>query len=214
MLQIYLLHRPEIQILTIMVSFRSKLGLGRSLNKSSDPIQSNVTEFSFQKSKSDKSMVMIQPTGGPMYGTASYTAKVSKCSKPHVTLFKDGNSSFVVGNASLHAVSFNTDLSIHGQPMAMKVNQWSGSSTIRHPTLGNLKWKSNSMSGASWELLDSTGVKLGQFKTSSMNLEAKKLELFVPCQDDLLDLIVLSAMAVNEVYRATIQSVNVAAAIS
>lgn len=56
-----------------------------------------------------------------------------------------------------------------------------------------LKWKSNPITGMGLELSDNSGFKMAVLESSLME-EEKKLEIFVPCDEFLFHLILLSAI--------------------
>lgn len=79
--------------------------------------------------------------------------------------------------------------------MKMKPGTLSSNQSFTYPPVGKMKWKSNFM-GTALELFD-TGAdrKLARYKLKFSGSGGKRLELFVPCDDLFLDLVVLSGVA-------------------
>lgn len=129
-----------------------------------------------------------------------------------------------VGTAKFHCLSSTIDISLphqHPHPIEMKQNSLSGSgnySFIYPRAGGKLKWKvsQTSLSGSSLSLVDSnTNQKLAQIKSNRGDssggdggkstfmgkinkMSEKRLEIYVPCDDFFVDLVVLSGLAVKE----------------
>jgi hypothetical protein len=124
--------------------------------------------------------------------------------KSNVILFRgDPDPKSTVGDAHFHSHSSTTDLMLHGQPMRMKMNQITGTFTIRHPIMGDLKWKAHDLTGSSLELRDGGGRKLARLKSGGLRKSGKKFEILVPCQDSFVELVLLSGMAAKAVKKAT-----------
>jgi hypothetical protein len=71
----------------------------------------------------------------------------------------------------------------------------SGKFSLQCPQIGKLKWKLSQSGGGSMKLVDGSGRNLAQLKSSGIfGMGEKKLEIFVPCDGFLIDLMVLSVM--------------------
>ena len=93
----------------------------------------------------------------------------------------------IIGTAKYHNVSGDVDLSLHGQPLAMKQRMLSESYNFVVPSIGRLKWKQEG--STTLELVDGAGMRLARFKVG------KRMEVLVPPSEYLLDVMVLSGMA-------------------
>lgn len=65
--------------------------------------------------------------------------------------------------------------------------------------MGTLKWSPSQLTCNGLELIDSAGRKVAKFKSSGISGfgGTKELEILVPCDELLVDLIVLSGMAIR-----------------
>lgn len=80
--------------------------------------------------------------------------------------------------------------------MRMKMNELSGNFTIDSPSAGKLKWHATGLTGSSLELRDASGMKLAQLRSGGFpGSGERKLEVYVPCHQAFLELIVLSGFA-------------------
>ncbi|KIX06272.1 uncharacterized protein Z518_04247 [Rhinocladiella mackenziei CBS 650.93] len=96
-----------------------------------------------------------------------------------------------IGSATIHSLSSNVDISLFGHHISMKCSQLSGNYTLTCPPMRKLKWE-NSMSGSTLKLIDtSSGSQLVKLKKDT-------LQVFVPCDDFLLDLIVISGTVAGQ----------------
>ena len=70
----------------------------------------------------------------------------------------------------------------------------SGNHTVDSPRLGRLKWAVSQFGSSSLELKDDAGTRLAKYGSASF-MGDKQLEIFVPCDDYFIGLVLLSAMA-------------------
>lgn len=85
----------------------------------------------------------------------------------------------------------------------MKTSSLSGNHTLDFPAFGRLKWVVSQLGGSSLELRDEAGASLAKYGSVSF-MGDKKLEIFVPGDEDFVGLVVLSAMtcvALNKMER-------------
>lgn len=168
--------------------------------QSAVPGQQNITNggqanvLSVHKSFLKHGHFDILPYGLNYAQTPLYHVKLSKTSKPHITLWKNN---IEVYTARLHSFSSKIDVFTHGQPMTLSESNLSGNITIHHPQQGDLKWKISQLSGTSAELIDPRGMKLAAIKSNHMpGMGEKKIELMVQFDPMFLDMVLGSAMTV------------------
>lgn len=77
--------------------------------------------------------------------------------------------------------------------MKMKTSSLSGNSTLDFPGLGRVKWIVSQLGGSSLELRDENGASMAKYGSVSF-MGDKKLEMFVPGDEEFVGLVVLSAM--------------------
>ncbi|KAF2423716.1 hypothetical protein EJ08DRAFT_639709 [Tothia fuscella] len=156
-----------------------------------------IYTYAVVPSPADANATIICPSGYPPYSDVSYSIIASPNKKPNITVFRgDPAARQLIGHATFHSLSSTTDLTLNGQSLRMKQSQLSGTSYSIHCTqFGNLKWKSSEWGGSALGLYDSAGTKLAQLKsTGAFGSKEKKLEILVPCDGFLVDLVVISAM--------------------
>lgn len=128
----------------------------------------------------------LTSTNLPTYIVRNPTSKA-----PGLHVFRDNFE--VASTLSRSVAEGDIDILINGQTMPLTKSPWSGSQTIHHPTLGELQWKKNPLTGKAATLIDRNGTKLAFVKSSLMG---RKFETCVPCDLYMLDLIVVSGMLV------------------
>jgi hypothetical protein len=165
----------------------------------------NRQVLSIARAKHNPDLVTLQLAGLPTNTTPLYVARMNKNAKPQVVLFKghDISLSNPISSANIHNMSWNTDLFVDGQPINMVYSQLSGNMTVHHPTLGDWRWKENKLTGSSWDLTDAQGAQLARIKIGGLTLKEKELELMIPCDEGVLDLVVMTAMVVKAINEAT-----------
>ncbi|CAM1501209.1 Fc.00g103710.m01.CDS01 [Cosmosporella sp. VM-42] len=155
--------------------------------------------FTISASSKDPSLRVLHPAGYPKDAPPLYSVSNLRHLTPNMVLSRGiPDHSNAVAFANFH-LSSPTDLTVHGQHIPMKMSQMSGSFTINYPPIGKLKWKPNPLTGSSFELFDSAGLKLAKLGSAGFpNLGDKKLQIFVACDGFLQELIILSALTAKD----------------
>lgn len=149
-----------------------------------------------------------------------YTAALSKTHKPHIKLSRGPSNphepSTTLGTAVMHTFSSTTECTLPLTPpceFPVKESSLSGSFTLTHPALGSWKWKANQLTGTSLELVDEAGTKVAKIKVTSglsglsgSKKKGKRLETYVPLQQGVLDVVVLSALVAMVGTRGMIEA--------
>ncbi|KAH8430712.1 uncharacterized protein LDX57_008374 [Aspergillus melleus] len=185
--------------------------------------------LSITSSPHDSSLTILTPDTNP-HSQPQYTAKINKYSKPHITLFRGSshpNQQPPLGTAIMHSFSSTTDCTLTSTPFPVKYSSLSGNFTLTHPILGTCKWKANQLTGTSLELLEDSGSgrKLAKIKVISglsalsgskkAKAKGKRLEIFVPLPEPVMDVVVLSALVVMVGTRGMMEAgVEVAGAVA
>lgn len=99
-----------------------------------------------------------------------------------------------IASITFHSfTSTSTDIIFHGQHFKLKPDMITGTSyNFTTPQIGKFKWSSGLSLSGSMVLKDPRGVKLAKLKPG------KSLEVLVPCDDFILDLIVVSGLAAQK----------------
>ncbi|KAH6674748.1 hypothetical protein B0J14DRAFT_588016 [Halenospora varia] len=159
--------------------------------------------FTIRRSPNNPEHTLIHPIGYPADVPPLYTIISSSTSKPNIYFYLGTSSpSNKIGYATLHSLSSTTDLSLRNQAMKMKKNDFTGSFALKTPTAGKLKWSPGQIMGSSLALKDGNGVKIARLRSGGFpGSGEKKLEIFVPCREDFLEVVVLSGWAAKMVMR-------------
>lgn len=79
------------------------------------------------------------------------------------------------------------------------MSQMSGSLKFEAPPLGELKWKRSELTNNPNQLIDANGYVLANLKSSSISGTAKGLQMLIPGDEFLVELVLLSGMAAKMV---------------
>ncbi|KEF55953.1 uncharacterized protein A1O9_07533 [Exophiala aquamarina CBS 119918] len=154
-------------------------------------------------SNSIPSLILYGPTGdGSLYTVDQannrcvlFSSKVNE-SKPQLQMYRivQGGLLQPLGTAAISSLSGSTVISIHGQEIKMKIKYESLTPTKSFTCpAGVMTWRSTSW-GNGMELWDQAGVKLARYVYLKLSGDPK-LEIFVPLNDMLLDLVVTAAVS-------------------
>lgn len=147
---------------------------------------------------------VIHPDGYPADAPPLYciSTSASKITQMVITRgFPDPNNTNTIGFANVH-LTRPIDLYLHGRPMSMKMSSMSGNFSLSSPS-GQFKWKPSQMSGSSLYLYDHAGLKLAKYGSSGFpGFSEKQLELYVPCDEYFVELVILSAVVAKDVSKA------------
>jgi hypothetical protein len=171
--------------------------LTKALGSAQHIVASPIYTFTLQSSPQDANLTIITPTGYPKNASCSYSVATSESKKPHAVIYRgfQPDARNAIGSATSHSLSSTTDITLNGIAIRMRMGQMSGAFSFQCPQFGKLKWKPSQSGGSSMGLIDGSGRRLAQLKSSGVfGLGEKKLEILVPCDWVLTDLIVLSAM--------------------
>lgn len=153
--------------------------------------------LSIRTSKQDGNLILIHPANIPPDAPPQFTVT----SSPVVMYYGHPSNNHVAGTVTSSTWSSTTQLTVRGQPMSMKKSSTTGHNTIEC-SMGMFKWKSTSeLSGSSISLFDSQGTRLAKLKTVGLGGE-KQLEVFVNCDDYLLEIMLVSGVAAKKIAKA------------
>ncbi|KAH8803621.1 hypothetical protein F5884DRAFT_904119 [Xylogone sp. PMI_703] len=134
--------------------------------------------------------------------------KSSKKSKPNLTVARIPQNAasnlmpaiIATSTSRSWSLSGSIDISLHGRNIKMKKDPMSTSQTysFSYPPLGNFKWKSDMWLGSSFKLFDAAGQLLARHKSNSSwkGKSEQTIELYVIGQDEFIDMVVVTALAV------------------
>lgn len=169
--------------------------------------------FTFRPSPEDKNVTLIQGEG---HNAPLYTVTISKPSRFNVRLSRVfatsiGLQQTNVGDASFDALSstvyltLRDHLTLHDQCIEMKPSTWLDKQTFTYCARGQdakeakqMQWQSNFM-GTKLKLFDISAKPkriYAQYKVKSSRSGGSTLELFDPCEDIFLYLVILSAAVI------------------
>ncbi|KAJ9643227.1 hypothetical protein H2204_002123 [Knufia peltigerae] len=166
-------------------------GTTNNVNYNNDSNQ----RFVLRPCPADPNLTLIHPRGYPVDAPPLYTVIISS---DKVSLYRGYiNPAGLIGTTSTSSVSHSAALTVHNQKIPMKMNQLSLSFSFQWPPAGTLKWKADQLTGSSLELSDGSGRKLAKLKSSSgmMGSGEKGFEINVACDEQFLNLIILSGLA-------------------
>lgn len=153
----------------------------------------------FIKSPNDPKTTLISVTDELGRMVPLYSSTASKSSKPNVQISRlpaVGISNLQhpvpIGSGTIRSLASTIDMMLRGQDIKMKQNQLSMSGhSFECPSVGKFAWGTRGLgSSKTLELSDSNGTKLAKLEPGL------KLEVLVPCNDFILDMIVASGMVV------------------
>lgn len=100
-----------------------------------------------------------------------------------------------VGQASISSMTMNMELSLRGRSMPMKQNETGDTFTIQSPR-GRFKWSIDQMKGCLGKMKDEQGTVVARYKGGDLpGVGERGVEICVPCDQELFELVVLSMMA-------------------
>ncbi|KAF7558074.1 hypothetical protein G7046_g5877 [Stylonectria norvegica] len=165
----------------------------------------SLQTYTIRPSPQDGKLQLVHTTGSPVGDPPLYCIAVSD-KRPNIVFYRGiPGPSNAIAHGDLHLLSSSTStLSLRGQTFAMKMSQLSESISFEYQQMGRLKWKPSAMTGTSLELYDKSGLKLAKFGSSGiLKFGEKKLEMFVPCDGQFVELVVFSALAARELKKAS-----------
>ncbi len=179
----------------------SSLGrfLGINSNKahirrnSSSPTDLSHQTLEFRPAPNDVNTTVIARTDFNATAFPLFSFTKSKELKPKLLVHRIGVGNgtvpqTIVGDAIYNSLKSCVHLTLHGQPMKMKLRD-SMSGYEFESSMGKFKWNSDSIAGNAIALSDGSGMKLARFRVG------ERLDILVPCEDLFLDLVVVSALA-------------------
>ncbi|PVH74868.1 hypothetical protein DL98DRAFT_575422 [Cadophora sp. DSE1049] len=167
-----------------------------------------ASTFSIRSSPHLPNHLVVHPLGYPADVPPIFTI-ITSTPKPNVSVFR-GPADPVnkIGDAIMHTFSSTIDLNHRGQTATLKENSLSGNFTLVSP-VGKFKWTVNQITGTGLELKDGAGMKLASLRSAGFpGSGERKLELFVPCDDMFLELIVLSAITAKTSQKGTNEAIG------
>ncbi|KAK0104371.1 hypothetical protein ONS95_004667 [Cadophora gregata] len=181
--------------------------ISRLLSSSSNGPPATST-FSIRPSPHLPSHIVVHPLGYPADVPPIFTIVTSK-SKPNVSVFRGHPiPENRIGDAIMHTFSSTINLNHRGQTATLREGSLSGNFTLVSPA-GKFKWTVNQITGSGWELKDAAVMKLASMRSAGFpGSGERKLELFVPCDDLFLELIVLSAITAKTSQKDTVEAVG------
>ncbi|KAF9895141.1 hypothetical protein FE257_000043 [Aspergillus nanangensis] len=159
---------------------------------------------SYTLRKTDRKTTILRPVGQPDSAPPAFSIETHSMSKPNVIAFRGPpHSSAPIGDARFHSFSSSVDVTVRGQPVHMKMSQLSGSFSIESPRGQKMKWHLSQSTGSSWTLRDASGANLAQLKSHGIpGLGGeKRLDILVPCDEGLVELIVVTGLAAVTLHK-------------
>jgi hypothetical protein len=132
--------------------------------------------------------------------------------KPQIQISRlvaNGTRQIPIGAATFPSLSTTINISLGNFSFGLKQNQLTGDScSFTCPPLPKMKWRAG-LSGRSMELSDASRTRLAKYKAGLPVVGGgKKLEVLVPCDDFILDLIVVSGMTAAHVNKMAEEAVS------
>lgn len=173
-------------------------------SRGSSPGPAPTQVLTFRKSPRDKKITLIQPFNAAPNAPPYYSVRHSKNHKPQVVLFQgDASAHNSIGEASISSISSKIKASLRGHHFIIKESNLSGNFTIMDPQRGDLKWHTDFLLGRALELRDLQGMVLAKLKTQGFpGSKQKKLEIYVPHDNNFLDLVVLTGFVAKSAEKA------------
>jgi hypothetical protein len=172
-------------------------------SKSSTP--QTYVSFSLRSAPWDPTKILVHPSGHPVDAPPMYSITISETSTPNVMMSRGwgGGPWDIIGDARLPTFSSKCHLTIQGQSMILRLNELSGSFAIESPTNGKLKWRLD-MSMRNLELRDPAGTKLAEIHSGKAG--EKIVDILVPHDSRLLDLVLLSGLTARMKHRSEMEA--------
>ncbi|KAJ6048784.1 uncharacterized protein N7446_011467 [Penicillium canescens] len=162
-----------------------------------------VVSLSLRPAPWDPTKVLVHPAGYPIEAPPLYSVVTCKEQAPNVVVLRGWGAGpwDMVGDARLPSLSSKSRITLHGQPIDMRLSQVSGHFSFQTSSTGRLKWKANMLSGKNLELHDASGRKMATIQPSGTSGE-KKLEVSVSHDSRFLELVLLSGMTAKAMNKA------------
>ena len=107
----------------------------------------------------------------------------------------DAQTQAEIGTASISSVSMNGKLTLRGQHVPLKQNDMGDKFTLES-SKGKLAWKVDQMTGKLSDLKDKRGRRVAKYNGGDLpGMGGRSLDVGVPCDQELFELILLSVMA-------------------
>ena len=196
-------HCPQVSVLLTRMN-RTAFSSSFIINSESSNRQS-CTSFALRPSPWDSAKTLVNPSSYPTGAPPMYSIIFSN-SAPNVVLLRGWGEGpgDIVGDARLPALSSKIHLTFYGQPINMRLNQFSGSCTLESPTAGQLKWIPDMFTGRSMQLQDATGRKLAKLRPGES--DEKLLEVFVSHNSPFFEFILLSGWTARTMNKSSTET--------
>lgn len=100
-----------------------------------------------------------------------------------------------IGQVSISSTTMNAELTLHGRSMPMKQSGMGDKFTLE-AARGRFKWKIDQINGCLGKMMDGRGTVVARYKGGGLpRAGERRLEICVPCDLEMSELILLSAMA-------------------
>lgn len=171
---------------------------------SSKPAATAQRTFLIEKSKSDPAQLSFiydanyGPNSRPVWSIIN-----NKAGNPDVLIYQgESHPNNVFGDSKISSLSGSATLSLRGIPVKLKKSSMSDSYSVETQQHGKMKWKPNPMTGSGLQLHDSSGMLVAKFQSPGFASSGpKQLLVFVPADEFMMDLIVLSGMTIKLLKR-------------
>jgi hypothetical protein len=165
--------------------------------------------LTLHRSLKDSNTTLIHRAGDPI---PLYIVTTDMASKPQIQisrLFANGTRKIPIGAATFPSLSTSVNISLGNFSFDLKQNQLIGDScSFTCPPLPKMKWRAGLL-GGSMELSDTSRTRLARYKAGLPVVGGgKKLEVLLPCDDFILDLIVVSGMTAAHMNKMTEKAVS------
>ncbi|KAJ5101018.1 hypothetical protein N7456_007070 [Penicillium angulare] len=169
--------------------------------------------FHLERSDRDKNHIFVHAAAvarslsgvnGPVVVSVLYSK-----SKPNVTFYTGSHAilSNMIGGGVFSKLSTTSRLSLRGVPIEFKGSS-SGHYVFKTPSLGNFTWRMDQMSGSLSGLYDEAGTKIAQFRPEGLLSDTKVLEVLVPADRFMMDLVIFSAVTTRMYEKETVKQVK------
>lgn len=165
--------------------------------------------FSIRPAPWDPKRILVHPAGYPI--EAPPVLSVATPCQVVLSRGRGDGPYDVIGTAKLpNMFSSTSHLTLRGEHLDMRMSQMSGSFSLESRSMGQLKWKTDGLSGKTLELRDRSGQRIAEFGPRGRSGE-KYIEM-IPGDDYFVELVLLSGMtarAVNKtISEATVEAVS------
>ena len=117
----------------------------------------------------------------------------------------DAQTQAEIGDASISSVSMNGKLKLRGQHIPLKQNDMGDTFTLES-SRGKLAWEVDQMTGKLSDLKDEGGRKVAKYNGGDLpGMGERSLDVCVPCDQELFELILLSVMAARALNKQNIK---------